>query len=282
MANELTPVEKHGDYYFKRDDLYRPFPWSPVNGSKLRQCELLVQKNTEKARRGIVTGTSVLSPQAAITASVAKANGFPCMVMYGGTTIEALHKKKYAKLCFELGAVVEVVSRSGFQAVLTSKANEMAERDGLLHIRYGFDLMNNLDVFVNSVAKQASNIPDNVENIVVTVGSSITILGILCGIARYGLHVKNVYGIGCAPNRQEKIRHYSEAIEYETGLVVPLHVLRYIDAFNTLSGYKYEQTMKESYHGINFHPRYEAKTFRWLRQQKLEGDTLMWITGSDI
>jgi len=62
---DLTPVEKRGDYYFKRDDLYQPFDFSRVNGSKLRQCQLLIKKNIDIAKNGVITGTSVLSPQAA-------------------------------------------------------------------------------------------------------------------------------------------------------------------------------------------------------------------------
>ena len=41
---ELTPVEGIGSYLFKREDLYKPFDFSPVNGSKLRQCEILLEK----------------------------------------------------------------------------------------------------------------------------------------------------------------------------------------------------------------------------------------------
>lgn len=42
---DLTPVEKRGDLWFKRDDLYTPFDFSPANGSKLRQCQILIDKN---------------------------------------------------------------------------------------------------------------------------------------------------------------------------------------------------------------------------------------------
>lgn len=278
----ITPVERIGDYYFKREDKYRPYGFSPVNGSKLRQCELLVDKNTDKAKNGIITGTSVLSPQAAIVATVAKAYNLPCTIMYGGTTMEALSQKRYSSLCMDLGANVEVVSKSGFTSVLTSKAEAKAKANGLLHVRYGMDLMGNMDVFLGSVAEQVDNIPYELDNLIVTVGSAITLIGILVGIARYGKVVHNIYGIGCAPNREEKIRHYAETIEYETGLVLPMENLHYVDAFNTLQGYRYENVEHESYYGIDFHPRYEAKTFKWLKNSGLTGETLMWITGRDF
>lgn len=280
-SSTLTPVQQRGNYYFKRDDLYRPYPFSPMNGSKLRQCQLLVEKNIEKAQKGIITGTSVLSPQAAIVATIAKAHNVPCKIMYGGTTNELLLKKKYPVVCLSLGADVEVVSKMAYTSVLTARAEEYAKQNDMLLIRYGFDLMNNLDVFLGSVANQVQNLPQ-VDNLVVTIGSSITILGILMGIAKYHVKIGKIYGIGCAPNRMEKIRTYADAIKEQEGVTLPLDRLHYIDAFNEIKGYKYEQTMKEEYMGIKFHPRYEAKTFHWLRNHNLEGSTLMWITGKDF
>ena len=41
--NILTPIEKIGDLYFKRDDLFRPFN-NNINGSKLRQCLAILEK----------------------------------------------------------------------------------------------------------------------------------------------------------------------------------------------------------------------------------------------
>lgn len=279
---DITPVEKHGDYYFKREDLYKPFAFSPVNGSKLRQCQLLIEKNFDTAINGVITGTSVLSPQAAIVAACAKSMNISCYVFYGGTTMWALSKKKYPAHCFELGAHVEVVSKSGFTTVLTAKVVEKATKDNLFQVRYGMDLMQNKDVFIESIAEQVANIPNELDNLVITVGSGITLIGVLVGIVRNGKRVKNLYAIGCAPNRMNKIITYADMIEYETGFVLPIQTLRYVDAFNEIKGYKYEQTMRESYYGIDFHPRYEAKTFRWLRNSQLKGNTLMWITGCDF
>lgn len=279
--NEITRVEKRGDFFFKRDDLYKPFDWSPINGSKVRQCELLIEKNISIAKNGIVTGSSILSPQASIVSAIAKNHRFPCTIMYGGTNIDSLRKKKYPSLCLEYGANVCVVSNSGFTSVLTSKADEYARKNRCLHIRYGIDLLNKIDVFINSVAKQVANIPNDIDNIVLTVGSGTTLIGVMLGMARYKPNIKNVYGVGCAPNRVDKIKSYVEKINIQMGIKIPLWKLHYIDAFNEYDGYKYSQTMKEQYNGIVFHPRYEAKTFHWLKEQRLDGNTLMWIIGSD-
>lgn len=50
-----------------------------------------------------------------------------------------------------------------------------------------------------------------------------------------------------------------------------------------MRGYKYENTMKESYMGITFHPRYEAKTFNFMKKYvPKSARTLMWVTGHEM
>lgn len=70
-------------------------------------------------------------------------------------------------------------------------------------------------------------------------------------------------------------------IYFEYGVSLPTNKVKYVDAFKNVKGYKYENTMKEDYCGITFHPRYEAKTFHWLRQNTMD-DCLFWITGADM
>lgn len=278
----ITPVEKRGEYWFKREDLYKPYDFSPANGSKLRQCQLLVEKNIDKASNGIITGTSVLSPQAVIAASVAKELSVPCKIFYGGTNMSLLMQKKYPHIAEQIGADVSVVSKMAYTSVLAAKAEEFANKNNYFHIRYGFDLRKNLDCFIDSVANQVQNTPRDIRSLVITVGSSITLIGVLYGISIYGLNnIENVYAIGCAPNRISKIQEYASMIYFESGTPLPFHKLHYVDAFNALKGYKYENTVKEEYQGIVFHPRYEAKTFRWLKQQDIK-DCLMWVTGADF
>lgn len=277
---ELTPVEKRGDFLFKRDDLYIPFDFSPVNGSKLRQCLLLMKSHLGKVD-GVITGTSIKSPQAPIVASVAKNLNLPCTILYGGTTKDKLKENPYANICDAMGAKIEIASKFGYTTVLNKIAQEFANNKKWLNIRYGFDLINNLDVFIDSVANQVKNIP-NVDNLVITVGSSITIIGVLYGILKYNKDVKRVYAIGVAPNRLPKIEKYVNEIYLYTGDLLPLNLINYVDCFAEVKGFKYDNIFSESYFGIDFHPRYEAKTFRWLKEQELKGTTLMWITGSDF
>ena len=98
----ITPVEKVNGIYFKRDDLFKPFEGS-VNGGKLRQCLMLIDKNKNKIQNGIITTSSILSPQQAIIAQVAKHHGVRCTILYGGTSYERLETIEYAKVAKELG-----------------------------------------------------------------------------------------------------------------------------------------------------------------------------------
>lgn len=282
MNFDLTPVEQRGEYLFKREDTFAPFPFCGVNGGKLRQCMMLVNKSAERAANGLVTATSILSPQAVIASAVAKGLGVPCTIMYGGTTARRLAELDYPRLCSRLGAEIRIVAETGRTSAITARAAALAQQTGRLLIRYGFDMRGNLDCFLGSVAEQVQNIPERLENLVVTCGSAITIVGILYGLSLYGKRVKNVYGIGVAPNREAKINEYARLIA-ESGhkgeITTPL---RYIDAFRLYKGFKYEDKVAACYHGITFHPRYEAKTFRWLQATRLRGDTLFWITGAEL
>ena len=279
-TNYITPVEYINGIYVKREDLFKPYSFSNANGSKLRQCILLIRKNIDKAKNGIITGTSVVSPQSVICASVARSLNIPCTIMFGGTNMKSLEKKPYPMIAKEIGANIIIGSKLGYTSVLQSRATEYTKENNLYQIKYGFDLIDNLDVFIESVAMQVQNIPD-VDNLVITVGSGITIIGILYGIAIYNKKVKRVYAYGIAPNRVDKILKYRNLIYLEQGIALPIEKLKYIDYFAQV-GYNYTKSINESICNVKLHPKYEAKTYHWLRQNKLDGKTLFWITGGDI
>ena len=164
-VTDLTPVELKGDFLFKREDLYRPFGFSPVNGSKLRQCQILIEKNS--GYNGIVTGTSIRSPQAPIVASVGRFLCMPTKILYGGTTFESLNNNRYYHICREMGSDIDICSKLAYTSVLNHKAEMFAEEHNYFNVRYGFDLSKNIDAFIDSVARQTENIPP-VDNMVVT------------------------------------------------------------------------------------------------------------------
>lgn len=282
-AKEITPVEKIEDIYFKRDDKFAPFE-NKINGSKLRQCILLFDKNKENIQKGVITATSILSPQAPIVSEICKYYQVPCTIFYGGTTYERLKDLPYSSLCVNNGATIEIVSKSGRQSALQYHVEQRISKTHELNIKYGMDLENNLDVFLESTADQVQNLPDDLDNLVVSCGSAITTIGILLGCALYKKNIRNIYAIGIAPNRIDKIKKYVSILQDKMDVVINLDNFKYIDAYSTLKGFKYENIKKESYGNINFHTRYEAKTFCWLKDNidyKKE-KTCMWIVGGEI
>lgn len=135
----------------------------------------------------------------------------------------------------------------------------------------------NLQAFYEANANQVQNIPDKLDNLVVTCGSGITATGILYGLRKYGKKVKNIILIGVAPNRIEKIRERLEFLGEDKH-----QKFTYIDRFAE-PGFSYDHREPETFGDIELHPNYEAKTFYWIRANidvKKE-TTLMWIVGSE-
>ena len=101
----LTPVQEVDGLRIKRDDLYAPFGPGEVNGGKLRQCVMLVN-SVKKDYKSLLTYCSIHSPQAPITAAVARANGMPCRIVYGGTTRESVAALPMPRLAMKYGASI--------------------------------------------------------------------------------------------------------------------------------------------------------------------------------
>ena len=117
----LTPVQEVDGLRIKRDDLYAPFGPGEVNGGKLRQCVMLVN-SVKKDYKSLLTYCSIHSPQAPITAAVARANGMPCRIVYGGTTRESVAALPMPRLAMKYGASIVLAARSGRHSILHARA----------------------------------------------------------------------------------------------------------------------------------------------------------------
>lgn len=283
VAEELTPVEILEDLYLKREDKFRPFKFSNANGSKLRQSILLLIKNKSKIEKGVITCCSIHSPQAVLVAATCKALEVPCTIFYGGTSAEKLKEMPMPTAVLKCGAKIEIAAQTGRSNVLQSIAKKRCERSGEFIVKYGINLVDNLDVFLSSVAKQVQNIPDELDNLVVTCGSGITSTGILLGLQLFNKKVKKIHLVGVAPNRINKIKDNLVEISAYLGRDVTKIDFNYIDLFN-VKGFQYEKKFIQNHYGINFHGNYEAKTYWWLKNNinyKKE-KTLMWVVGGEI
>lgn len=280
---EITPIECIEGLYLKRDDKFAPFENIGVNGTKLRQCAYLIIKNLDKVQNGVLTCCSVHSPQGIIVTALCKHLGIKSTVFYGGTTDERLNVLPIPRKIKELDGDIEIVSKMGRLSVLNSKAKKRQLETGGFIVEHGMDLMNNIDCFLDSVANQVQNIPDDLDNLVITCGSAISTTGILYGLKLFNKSVKNIILVGVAPNRIERINN--NLLELENRLNIKLSDIKfkYIDLFNT-KGFKYEKKEFAEHYGVKFHPNYEAKTYNWLIKNidyKNE-KTCLWIIGGDI
>lgn len=270
--NKLTPVERRAGLWMKRDDLYRPFGPGEVNGGKLRQCMMLVDSVKDRTR-GLISCCSIHSPQAPITAATAMAYGMRCKILYGGTSREKLAESPMPRLCLKYGATVILAARSGRSSILYSKARALAQEDDFI-VQYGINLSGHSDVLLGAIAAQVENIPDELENLVMTCGSGITAAGVMIGIKAYRKNVKNVHLVATAPDRRESIHSTLR----QHGADREFH---YHDLFHT-KGFAYEKQEPASWAGIELHPNYEAKTMRWFAGSGLDPSrTLFWVVGAE-
>lgn len=281
---ELTPVIEERSILFKRDDLFRPVD-NRLNGGKTRQALLLIEKNIDKMGNGVVTGTSILSPQGPIIAGICQHYNIPCTIYYGG--IKKDNKSDYYQLVKQYGATINTDLKSGFTAVLQHEIDNRVRVTNEFNIKYGMDLKDNLDIFVESTANQCENLPDELDNLVITCGSAITSIGVIFGLYLFKKKVKNLYLIGVAPNRRKKINEYLKMICDKFQVAendLNTENIIYVDAWGEDTRYKYERTMNERHGSIEFNNRYEAKTYHWLKTHinyKRE-KTLMWIIGGPL
>lgn len=271
--NGITPVELHNDLYLKRDDLFKPFGDNTVNGGKLRQCFMLVDA-VKNGYDGLISCCSIYSPQAPITSYVAKHFGMKCVICYGGTTKERLRRFRMPTIVRNCGSEIRIISKSGIHKILYTKAKKIAAEENLFVVDYGFNITEYPDLLLNAVSNQVENLPDDLDNLVITCGSGITTLGVLIGLHRFKKKVKNIYLICTAPNRKQMIdsnlEKYDIHMEYNM-----------IDLFH-MKGFKYERGVRAECDGIVLHPNYEAKSYKWLTENidTKKEKTLLWIVGS--
>lgn len=197
----LTPVQEVDGLHIKRDDLYAPFGPGEVNGGKLRQCVMLVN-SVKKDYKSLLTYCSIHSPQAPITAAVARANGMPCRIVYGGTTRESVAALPMPRLAMKYGASIVLAARSGRHSILHARAKELAAQENSFIVQYGINIIGYGDTLLTAVAAQTENLPDDIENLVMTCGSGITATGVMIGLHRYGKRVKRMHLVATAPDRR--------------------------------------------------------------------------------
>lgn len=240
----LTPVEKVGNYYIKRDDLFK---YANQRGGKVRSALYLIKGAKADC---LTTAGNRNSPQINIVSSIGKKLGKPVVAFT--STGELGPEVELAK---QKGATIKQVS-PGYETVITRRAKDYAEKSGCAYIPFGMDTP---DVH-HLTANQVKNIPNDVKRVVIPVGSASSIIGVIKGIMEYKKGVK-VLGVVVGANPIKKLDKYVPNWRSVASLVFPK--------------LKYHEPAKETnFQGIDLDPFYEAKTLPYLKL----GD-LLWVVG---
>ena len=179
----LTPIQKVGRLWVKRDDTFR---MAGVCGGKARTCLYLGQRAVSKGATGLVTACNTHSPQAAIVAAIAKYLSVACRVYVNKHT----KSTPEIELARYHGADIQVVD-STFDNVAELRAQTFAHSllrgrtDTWCLIPFGMECI----TAVKQTAKQVKKIPKGVARIVVPVGSGMSLCGVLQGLQDNGIDI---------------------------------------------------------------------------------------------
>ena len=261
----LTPVEKRGDVWVKRDD---KFIVGGVPGGKVRTCWHLAQ-----GAKGLVTAGSRSSPQVNIVAHIAKKLGIPCRVHTpeGQLSPEVLAAK-------QAGAEV-IQHRAGYNNVIIARAREDAKKQGWREIPFGMDCWE----AVMQTRGQVKNLPREAKRIVIPVGSAMSLSGLLHGLLDIGWDVP-VLGVVVGADPTDRLNRYAPRVyesDYDDAFFEPDLPVNARDRgwgdMVTLerSPLDYHQSFKKPYwRGIALDPIYEAKALPFI-----EPGDLFWVIG---
>jgi len=240
---DLTPVEKHGDVWVKREDA-----WSRggASGAKSRAMFAVAEGSD-----GLITAGSRISPQIERGALVARALGIPARVH-----TSAGEPTPITETCERAGA--EVLRHSpGYKTVYAKRfADDAAAHPSWAAFPFGM----NHPVYREQVAAQVANLPADALRVVVPVGSGMTLAGVLEGLAAADNPIE-VLGVSVGGGYEATLDEHFPAWRDRVTIV---------DA-----SLDYEQAGPvDALPGLRLDPMYEAKCVEFLKP----GDVL-WAVG---
>jgi Alpha-glutamyl/putrescinyl thymine pyrophosphorylase clade 2 len=273
---DLTPVEKIGDIWFKREDKFSPDGMH--NGSKFRQLIWLFGR---KPYPGVSSGAVSGSPQLPMVAACAEHYVMKCVQFTGA-------KKDMALAGEKLGAKTKLVN-PGYGPLLNRRAKEYAEAHDWLRIETNITVTTSdaeIEAFHRVGSEQVRNLPDHIETLIIPAGSRNSAVSILYGLHRYP--PKSLKKIILMHINKNLEKHKNEM--WQRLKACGVHKIGYdITTFDVFAnGYTtYEKMMPFSLNGLSFHPRYEGKCWNFIKDNLtsfrpyINDRTLFWIVGSE-
>ncbi len=280
---DVTPIDFCNKVFYKRDDLYTPFGDDHVNGGKVRQAVQLFDEIHDDIRDnhngGVVTASSVHSPQSAIIAKVAQEHGFKCIIAVGGTKPDTLYNHHIMRLSKFYGADIEIVAGHGMTSAIDAGAKKkIIALNGYKLIKFAISLESNPEAIFDGVTDQVANIPDELDNLIIPVGSGIQFAGIIRGLKKYNKKVKRIVGVAFC-DRTKSINAHLDRFKYEN--FPEEEVIDFDDYEIVLTKYPYSKSIWESFDGVVLDDIYEGKAHKWMRENidTEKEKTLFWIVG---
>lgn len=257
MYEGITPVERMGNFYVKREDL--AFWRSPdhPSGSKVRQY-LKMAEACELSRFSYppcIVGCSANSCQQIYVASTAMLLETKGIIYVPGRKV----KSSATAYCESIGAeVVEV--RPGYLSVVRARAKAGAKELGQV-------VQWNPQLAIEDTAAQCVNIPEDVKRIIVASGSGLTAAGIVRGL--YKIHRFDIEVVSISTSTQGSEKAIKAKIP-DWWDWMPKEMLRVIP-----SSVPYDKHQVASLpDGTPLDPFYSAKAFKYI-----ESGDLFWAPG---
>ena len=274
-SQELTPIEDYNGIYFKRDDLFRPFEGEALNGGKLRQAINLIAYNLEKIRNEyggkVATMGAVDSPQGLIVTRVSNYYDLKSIVFYGNIG-NAIKENQFIRHTRYFGGEIESILGIAFDNRLLPEVQKLQSHgsgNNFFLIKFGINI-EEYPYGVDCIADQVQNLPDDIENLVIPVGSGISAGAILKGIKKYNKRIPKIHLVHVSGrDREDDIREICGVgidFEYYADTKYPHHK-------------KVKRVIKDDF---QLDQIYESKAYEWmLRKVDYKNEkTVFWVVGN--
>ena len=279
----LTPWQNKAGVWFKREDYFAPLGYSGPNGSKMRQLIWYVNRFKE-GKSHIVTGASIQSPQLSMSAIVGSHYGLKNrQVVYSKPHTVLTHDNP--RIAAGFGAVFEYAN-GPYNPIIQKRVADLTQPTSLV-VEYGITVPHkrydaeDVQKFHEVGAHQTSNMPDDVERLIVPAGSCNSLTSVVLGLSRNPNNLKELFTIAIGPDKRDWMAEWLEimGVDYKN---LPFKWKHYSLHSNNYASYSQKFT-GETHEDITFHPTYEAKMWRWLRETNsldYDDSTGFWIVGS--
>lgn len=239
---DLTPVERVGDFWVKRDDLWTIHG---VSGGKARSCYSL-----SVGAPGLVTAGSRASPQINIVAHIARGLGVPCRCHcpQGSLSPELVSAR-------DVGAEI-IQHKAGYNSVIKSRAAEDAVATGYREIPFGMECR----AAIAQTRRQVDNLPRDAKRLVLAVGSGMSLAGILYGLRALSWDLP-VLGVVVGAGPVGRLNKWAPHDWGRTTTLVP-------------AGVDYHKSVRNSFCGITVDSVYEGKAIPFI-----EPGDCFWLVG---